>query len=138
MTLTPNQLSEYRELKDFQVDVSKHNAVRFNAGGTSETIKHSVGKHLAALVGLRNGYRVDSEVSTPNGETDVLLWGHPERLTYSVEIETGLTEETKQEKYEQYVKETCIDDIQYVEATAIPMDMGEAYGYIATELGFEP
>ena len=133
MTLTPNQRSEYRELKDYSVEVSDTNSKEWNAG--SETIKHSVTKELIGLVGLRNGYRVSSEVEVKGGSIDMVLWGHPDRLTYAVEAETGLTQEVKKSKVERYVKQTPIQDIQFVEVESVPADMIEAYAHVANELG---
>jgi len=135
MTLTPNQRSEYRELKDYSVEISKHNHTEHNSG--SETITHGVAKHLVGMVGVRNGYRVSSEVEVKGGDIDMVLWGNPERLTYAVECETGLTEETKQSKIDRYVMQTPIDDIVFVECNRLPMDMVECYEFIASELGLQ-
>lgn len=134
MTLTPNQLSEYRELKDYSVEVSKHNHTEHNSG--SETVPHLVAKTLVARVGVVNGYRVSSEVSVPEGSIDCVLWGHPDRLTYAVECETGLLPEVKESKVDRYVKQTPIDDIQFIEVNDLPMNMLKGYAYVANELGF--
>jgi len=141
MTLTTAQAREYRTLKDSGVDVTDTNRIRFNSG--SETVPHCVSKCLVGLLGIRNGYRVDSEVDVenreyPDGEIDTLLWGHESRLAYAIEVETGLTEETKTRKLNQYVTETAIDDIQFVEVNTLPMDMVEAFGEIAAEIGLDP
>jgi len=136
MTLTPNQRSEYRELKDYGVSISKHNHTEHNAG--SETIPHSVAKHLVGVVGVRNGYRVSSEVEIKGKQADVVLWGNPDRLSYVVECETGLTQETKNQKVLNYVEGTPIQDIQFIEVTNLPVDMIEAYAYVAEELGLPP
>jgi len=135
MTLTPNQRSEYRELKDYSVEVDTVNSVEFNAGGTAETVPHIVAKTLAAKVLLTNGYRVNSEVSVPEGDIDILAWGHPDRMSYAVEIETGVVPEVKESKRERYVDQTPINDLLIVEANNLPMDMVECYAHIATELG---
>jgi len=135
VTLTPNQRSEYRELKDYSVEVETWNHTEHNSG--SETIPHAVAKHLVGVVGVRNGYRVSSEVSVPEGDIDVCLWGHPDRLTYAVEVETGLTQDVKESKIDRYVKQTPIDDIIFIEATSLSMDMVEAASEIAEELGLE-
>jgi len=136
MTLTPNQRSEYRELKDYSVEVTDTNSTEHNAG--SETIPHSVAKHLVGVIGVRNGYRVSSEVDIKEKCADVILWGHPDRLSYVVECETGLTQETKNQKVLNYVEGTPIEDIQFIEVNNVPVDMIEAYSYIANELGLPP
>jgi len=136
--LTQNQRAEYRELKDYGVEVRKENSVRFNAGGTAETVPHITAKTLAAKVLLVNGYRVDSETQCKNGEIDILGWGHPDRLTYAVEVETGLTQEVKESKIDRYVKQTPIDDIQFIECNNLPLDMVECYQHIADTLGLQP
>jgi len=136
MTLTPNQRSEYRELKDYSVEVETWNHTEHNSG--SETIPHAVAKHLVGMVGVRNGYRVSSEVVCSGGSIDMLLWGHDDRLTYAVECETGLVPEVKESKIDRYVKQTPIDDIQFVEVNNLPMDMVEAYAHIAETLGLPP
>jgi len=139
MTLNKAQVTEYRRLRDSGVDVTKHNQIRFNAG--SETAVHACSKLLAGFVGQANGYRVDSEVSieTPagTGECDVLLWGHPDRLTYAVEIEHAITEETKEQKRTLYVDNTEIDDLIMIEANDIPPEMLDAGHHIADQIGLE-
>jgi len=141
MTLSKAQIQEYRRLKDSGVAVRKSNSIRFNAGGESETIKHLVGKTLAGMVALRNGYRVDSEVpvKTPNGEgeIDVLAWGNPDRLTYAIEVETSPGPGIRKEKQELYVDPTEVDDIQLINASNLPVNMLHAADKIATILGLE-
>lgn len=141
MSLSKAQVSEYRRLKDSGVEVSDTNRVCFNEG--SETAPHVSLKALAGLVGIRNGYRVDSEVPIDNteyenGETDVLLWGHESRLTYAVEIETSIAPGTKNRKLDKYVRETAIDDMQIINVTQAPSNMVDAFGFVASELGISP
>jgi len=140
MSLTKAQVEEYRRLKDSGVALSKHNQIQFNEG--SETSKHICAKSLTGLLGIRNGYRVDSEVPIETrdytGETDVLLWGHPDRLTYAVECESSPTQEVKSRKVEKYVSQTAIDDILFVNVTELPTDMMDAFDTIADNLGLEP
>jgi len=140
VTLSKAQTREYRRLKDSGVDVSKHNQIRFNEG--SETSKHICAKSLVGLLGIRNGYRVDSEVEVQtrnfSGEIDTLIWGHPERLTYAVECESSPMRETISRKVDQYVSETAVDDLQVINVTTLPQDMTDALGEIATELGLDP
>lgn len=126
----------YRELKDANVDVSKHNEIRFNSG--SETVKHAVGKLLVGYVGQINGYWVSSECECDLGEIDVVLFGHEDRMTYAVELETGWDDTTLYDKQERYVKQNePIDDIIPIEVTDMPLDMLEAAEWIATQLGLE-
>lgn len=125
--------TEYRQLKNSGVSVQKRNQVRFNAG--SETSKHVVGKALAAKVCLDMGYRVSSEVEVPNGEIDIVAYGHPERLSYAIEIEHSINKETKDSKLQRYVYETAIDDMILIEANDIPENILDALGFIKEELG---
>lgn len=140
MTLSKTQVHEYRKLQNSGVDVTDENRIKFNTG--SETVPHAVCKQLVGLAGLRNSYRVDSEVSVENqhvgdGEVDVLLWAHDSRLSYAVEVETSIAAHTKQRKKDKYVDETAIDDILMLNVAQCPMDMVDAYGWVATQLGFD-
>lgn len=126
----------YRSLKDAGIDVSKHNEIRFNSG--SETVKHAVGKLLVGYVGQINGYWVSSECECNLGEVDVVLFGHPERMTYAVELETGWDDTTLYDKQERYVHQNePIDDLIAIEVNEIPVDMIEAAEYVADCLGLE-
>jgi hypothetical protein len=133
MTLTPKQLSEYRELKDHAVEVSDSNQIEFNSG--SETIPHVIGKALVGHIARHHGYRVSSEVVVPNGEIDIILWGNEDRLSYAVELETSPNEETKQDKLERYVKETPLDDMILLNLNEMPINPLEAAKWIQEELG---
>jgi len=134
---------EYRSLQDSGVKVGKENiGVKYNAGGESETFPHSVCKNLAAHVALLNGYRVDSEVEVVKnketvGEIDVLIWGHPERTTIAVELESSPKEEVASEKVEKYVQGTAIQDMLLLNLNDCPMHMIEASKWVADELGLE-
>lgn len=127
------QLEAYRTLKDANVEVSKHNQIKFNGG--SETVKHLVCKSLAAYVGHANGYRVSSEVEVPQGEIDICLWGHPSRLSYAVEVETSPSKDTIESKLDRYVKATPIDELVIINPGVVPLDMVQAAEFIADELG---
>jgi len=126
---------EYRALQTHGWDVQKENQVRFNSG--SETNPHFVAKCLAARVGHSEGYSVASEVVHPeNGEIDILLWNHPERLTYAVETETSPTDEVIADKLERYVHSNpVIDDLLLVNVNNLPVDRIEAEEWIRGELG---
>lgn len=126
--------TEYRTLHDNGWNVSKTNQVEFNGG--SETVKHSVGKMLAAHAGHNAGYRVSSEVEHAHrGEIDVLLYGNPERMTLAVEVETSPTDDVIEDKVDRYIRGTPIDDIAIVNATTLPTDMLNAYGEVKEVLG---
>jgi len=72
----------------------------------------------------------------PQGEIDVLLWGHESRLTYAVEVETGWTDTTLYDKTERYVHSVGpIDDIVPIEVTEMPINMIEATEWISEQLG---
>jgi len=140
MSLSRTEIDEYRRLKDSGVDVSDENTIAYNRG--SETAIHITAKSLVGLVGLRNDYRVDSEVPIQYDGTekacDVLLWGHDRRLSYAVELEHGLTQAVKDRKQEYYVDHTAIDDIQFVELNQLPAHIVDALGHVGTELGLQP
>lgn len=123
------------ELHSHGIDAQKHNQIRYNAG--SETVPHFAAKCLVGYVAQLNDYWVSSEVELDNGkEIDVLLWGHPTRLTYAVEVETGWTEETKSKKIQQYVRPyPPIDDMLPIEVNDMPMHQLDAAGFIADEMG---
>jgi proteasome lid subunit RPN8/RPN11 len=136
--MNKQQYQALRELQNANVKATKENTIKFNAGGSSETIKHIVGKTLVARIALVNGYQIDTEVAVPHGEIDVLIHSHPNRLSYAVELETGLTEETKQDKTQRYVHSVGpIDDIIPIEVNDIPVDMIEAAEHIADKMGLE-
>ena len=124
----------YRALKDSGASVQKHNQIRFNSG--SETAIHVVAKALVGQVGIQHGYRVSSEVDVPEGEIDTLLWGHPKRLTYAVELEHSPTDETKKDKLNRYVRRVdAIDDMVLINLNKLPMDVLEMREQIKGEIG---
>lgn len=127
----------YRALQNHGVDVTKERiGLRFNAGGESETPKHVMAKSLTAYVASREyGYMTDSEVDTPNGEIDTLLWGLPDRLTLAVEAETSPTEGTIDSKKERYVDRiNPIDDIVVLNLNEMPMDRVEIMDWVGDQL----
>lgn len=128
------QVSAYRELKDAGANVSKTNSIEFNAG--SETAKHLVAKALVGDIARKHGYRVSSEVGVPSGEIDTLIWGHPKRQTYAVEVETSPTNDVVSSKLNRYVRQVePVDDLVLVNLSELPMDMLAAREQIAQELG---
>jgi len=134
--MNQDQLTAYRELKDENVQVTEHNQIRFNSG--SEMVEHLCLKAITGYIGHMNGYRVGSEVELPHGEIDVLLWGHPDRLTYAVEVETSPTQDVIQDKLNRYVHtNTVIDELIVINVNDAPLDVIEMAEYVSTELGLE-
>jgi hypothetical protein len=129
-------LSAYRELKDYGVEVTQTNSVEFNSG--SETATHVTAKALVGHIGLSNGYRVNSEVRVPQGDVDMVIWGHPDRLSYAVELEHSPTRETVESKVDRYVNQTCLDEIVVINLNEMPENYLEATEFIADELGLKP
>lgn len=128
----------HRELSDSGLTVRKERMPPMNAGGKSETVKHIVGKTLVAYIAAaEHGYQSDLEVPTDQGkEIDCLLWGHPRRLTYAVELEHSPTEETKQKKLKQYVKAVpAVDDMLLINLNEMPVNMLDARAYLREETG---
>jgi len=126
----------YRFLQDNGINVRKERMPPMNAGGESETPKHVVAKNLFAYVAARDyGYMTDIECETPNGEIDVLLWGLPDRLTYAVECETSPTQETKDDKFNRYVKQLDpVDDMVWVNLSNFPLELPEQIEFIQGKL----
>lgn len=124
----------YRELHRHGLDFAKFNHIAPNSG--SETFAHIVAKAAVLHVGVNNDYWVASEVETPHGEIDVLLYGNPERSTYAVEVESSPTQDVKQDKLNRYVrKQSGVDDMVLINITEMPSQFVEALGYVANELG---
>lgn len=124
----------YRELQDNGVDVSKTNGIEFNAG--SETWRHVVTKAAVGYIGRRYGYWVSSEVEVPQGEIDVLLWGLPDRNVWACEVETDVTEATKQDKLRRYVLEQeGIDDMILIDVDEMPETLSNAVEYVNAQMG---
>jgi hypothetical protein len=134
--MNANQIADYRELKDHGVEVTRTNSIEFNSG--SETATHVTAKALVGHIGLSNGYRVNSEVHVPQGDIDMVLWGHPERLSYAVELEHSPTRETVESKVDRYVDQTCLDEIVVINLNDFPENYLEATEFIADELGLNP
>jgi len=134
--LNSNQLSEYRELKDWSVEVEKETSVKPHTG--EETASHLCAKSLAMLIGVRNDYIVNSEVSCPGGDIDIVFWGNPDRLSYAVECETSPTQEVLDDKRERYVGQTPLDDMLTINVTKCPMHRPDALEYVSEQLGLSP
>ena len=125
---------EYRELQTRGWEPQKTNQVRLNSG--SETARHAVAKMLVAHAGSNAGYRVSSEVPhSHRGEVDILLWGHPDRLTLAVECEVSPTDDVVEDKVDRYIRDTPIDDLALVNVSTLSTDMLEALGEVKEVLG---
>ena len=133
--MTESDYEDYRRLTDAGFDLEDSTYIKLNSG--SETAKHAVAKTLCARYLDQIGYTVESEVELENqGTVDLLAYGHPERLTYVVEVETSPTRDTMLNKVEKYVKSNqAADDMLWVNVTAMPTDMLDAQEYVKTELG---
>ncbi len=129
-------ISEYRRLKDAGWQVSKEPAVRFNAGGESETVGHIVAKTVAAKVLLQNGWMVDTEVEHPeHGEIDVLCYAE-DKINYAVELQTECSDAIKQDKLDRYVHSNdVIEDMQMIDVGSLPAHCLDMRDRIITELG---
>lgn len=133
----------YQELTTHGVHVQKHDQIRLNSG--SESLAHQVAKLCVAHLGKANGYWVASEVpveqpgNTDDKEADIVLWGHPERLTYVCETETGWSEETKDNKVKYYVESNpVIDDMLPVEVNDHPDEWLGALAEVSDQIGLKP
>lgn len=138
MSLSKQQVSEYRDLKNSGVSVEKENKIAYNEG--SETSIHCVAKMLTGLIGIQNGYRVDSEVPVTDRHgnefyIDVLLWGHDSRTTFAVEPDHSPTVEQRDHKIANYVDGTAVQDLLLLDLNQMPAHITEAYGWIGSELG---
>ena len=70
----------------------------------NETPKHLALKAMLALLLRKKGRSFDTEARLEDkGRVDVLDWGPIDGKAVAYEVESGLTEQRKQEKIEQYV-----------------------------------
>ena len=124
---------QYRRLNNLGWNIPHTtNHVHFNGG--SEKLSHQVAKVVAANVCLNADYRVASEVETDQGdEADILAYGHESRRPIVIEVENGLTEDTREKKREQYdigVREVFIIDLDNA-----PSDPDELREHIKDKTG---
>jgi len=115
-----------KELQREGWDVSK--ASRFNSG--SETVAHSVCKHLSAHY-LRHelGYKVAFETThQKRGEIDVLAWG--QRETICIECETNPNNDVVRDKLDRYIHGTPIDEMFLLNVDEMPHDIHGAHAWI--------
>ena len=133
--MTKRQKTEFRERKLLSKsgwDVNK--ASRYNSG--SETVVHSCAKQLAGhYLTHEYDYRVAFEVECSDGELDILAWGSEKRTSpIGVECETGLTDEIRMQKIEQYHHDEPLKDVFFIEVNDMPAEILPAYEWIAGEL----
>ncbi len=96
------RIEQYRELKRNGWQIEDNSSyIKPNSG--SEKLSHLVAKTVAAKVAIDAGYTVASEVENYHGkEADILAYGHENRRPIVVELENGLTDETKDRKLRHY------------------------------------
>ena len=108
-------INQYRDLKNNGWQIEDNSSyLKFNGG--SETLRHRTAKTVAAHVCLEAGYVVASEVVNKHDkEADILAYGHDSRKPIVIELENGLTEETRDKKLTHYnvdpVREVWIIDL---------------------------
>ena len=125
---------EFHRLEDAGFKPQKVNQIRENSG--SETIIHLASKAAAFRILAQEGYAVSSEVECPDGEVDILAFGHPERLTYAVELEHSFTEQNIKSKLNRYVHSNdVVDDMLAVNINEAPTDILELEEWMREELG---
>jgi hypothetical protein len=133
MTLSSEQMQEYRLLKNNGVEVSKDHRITPHTG--EETKIHYHAKCAVALLAKQHNYMATCECEVPRGSTDVLLWGHPKRQTLAVEIEHSPTKENNSVKLQKYVRETPIDDMIVINANELSLNLLELHDQIEREVG---
>jgi len=130
--MNKDSYQEYRLLQKHGIDVQEQDQIRPNSG--SETLKHGIAKCIVAHIGLQHDYSIGSEVNTPGGQVDILLWGNPSRQTLVVECETSPEAKTMQSKHNRYVRGP-IDDMLSINVSEMPVNYLEAQAFVREELG---
>jgi len=131
-----DRYQETRRLQNAGVGVDTSDVVRFNSG--SESYPHFITKSTVAYLGQLNGYFVECEATTNRGEIDCLLY-HPERRNIAVEVETGWTEDVKEDKLSRYVhQQEGIDDMWMFEVLEKPQTDMETIKWICEKTGLKP
>jgi hypothetical protein len=133
--MTKRQREEYtgrKELQDAGWQLSK--ADRLNSG--SETARHATIKMLAGhYLSHELGYRAGFELMMSNGIVDVVGYGNSQRLSpVVVEIETGLTDDMKAKKINQYYRDEPIEEIYFLNPTEAPGEIMEAYKWVSEQI----
>lgn len=123
-----------RELSDFGAKVQQRDAVAFNAGPSSETLKHYIAKAVTAYILRERGYRVDTEVEMPDGELDVLGYANGEGDMIGVELETNVTQDVKSRKIDQFYTNTPLRECWIIEVNDLPTDIEAMKAEIEAQL----
>ena len=118
------------ELKENGWVVNQEDAIRFNSG--NETLAHVFVKTVTAKVLKDQGYRVDTEVTMPDGEVDVL--GYSEQDMIVVECESNPDSNTFSSKLNRYVHDQPPREMFWIDVDAVPGNIGEAYQHITEEI----
>lgn len=129
------QQQEYeqrRELQNQGWDVSKRDAVAFNAG--SENQRHVFCKLAVAWVLKEREYRIDSEVEMGNGTVDIVAYGREDRDMIAVEVETSPVEEVVQDKLERYYHGEPVREVFVLNVSEMPNGIQEAVEWARGEL----
>ena len=121
---------QLKELKDNGWIVNQSDAIYFNEG--SERLDHLHAKTVTAKVLKDQGYRVDTEVTMPDGEVDVL--GYSEQDMIVVECESNPDSNTFSSKLNRYVHDQPPREMFWIDVDAVPGNIGEAYDFITAEL----
>jgi hypothetical protein len=131
-----NEYEQRRALQDAGWRVDRQDKVCFNGG--SETNRHYTAKNQVAYVLSCQGYRIDSEVQNQAGtaEADIVSYGNGEP-PFVVEVETGLTEEVKEQKLEQFYHNTPFCEVYLMEVNELPEDRAEQLDWVLDTLGGE-
>jgi len=129
------ELEQRKQLQSDGWDVNLEQSIKSNDGFVHETEQHLIAKIFAAKHLSSLGYRINSEVVHEDGhaEIDILAYGHAQRLTYAVEIETNPDDDVLESKRKKYLTEN-IDDMLTVDCRGMPMNMIDAQRYIQDEL----
>jgi hypothetical protein len=129
------ELEQRKQLQSDGWDVNLEQSIKSNDGFVNETELHLIAKVFAAKHLSSLGYRINSEVVHEDGhaEIDILAYGHAERLTYAVEIETKPDDDVLESKREKYLTQN-VDDMLVVDCRGMPMNMIDAQRYVQEEL----
>jgi len=135
--MTKRQRDEYeqrREIQDSGWKLDKEDKICFNGG--SETDRHFCTKAQVGWFLSQQGYRIDSEVvnQAETAEADIVAYGNGEP-PFVVECETGITDEIKAKKMEQFYHGTPFCEVYILEVLNLPEDRAEQLEWLEGELG---
>jgi len=135
--MTKRTRQEYEQRRELQAagwKIDQQDKICFNGG--SETNRHFVCKAQVGWLLSYNGYRVDSEVVNEDetAEADIIAYGNGEP-PFVVETETGVTQEVKDKKLDQFFYNEPFCECYIVEVNAMPEDRAEQLDWLMGELG---